>query len=113
TMESVLPGPQVDALAALAATPIAERFYLAGGTALALQLGHRVSVDLDFFRADSFDPHAEIASLKSPGLTVTRTEEGTAHVVYRGVRVSLLGFPYPLLRPLVSSPPPIGDKIRL
>ena len=24
-------------------------FYLAGGTALALQLGHRVSEDLDFF----------------------------------------------------------------
>jgi len=24
-------------------------FYLAGGTALALQIGHRVSVDLDFF----------------------------------------------------------------
>ena len=24
-------------------------FYLAGGTALALQLGHRISVDLDFF----------------------------------------------------------------
>ena len=24
-------------------------FYLAGGTALALQIGHRVSVDFDFF----------------------------------------------------------------
>lgn len=28
---------------------IAKRFYLAGGTSLALQLGHRLSVDLDFF----------------------------------------------------------------
>lgn len=27
----------------------AERFYLAGGTALALRLGHRRSYDLDFF----------------------------------------------------------------
>ncbi len=26
-----------------------QRFYLAGGTALALQIGHRRSVDLDFF----------------------------------------------------------------
>ncbi|MEA3307998.1 MAG: nucleotidyl transferase AbiEii/AbiGii toxin family protein [Chloroflexota bacterium] len=26
-----------------------ERFYLAGGTALALRLGHRRSIDLDFF----------------------------------------------------------------
>ena len=30
-----------------------EGFYLVGGTALALQIGHRISVDLDFF---SFDP---------------------------------------------------------
>jgi predicted nucleotidyltransferase component of viral defense system len=29
--------------------PFANRFYLAGGTALALQLGHRISIDLDFF----------------------------------------------------------------
>ncbi len=30
-------------------------FYLAGGTALALQLGHRVSEDLDFFIDKAFD----------------------------------------------------------
>ncbi len=29
--------------------------YLAGGTALALQLGHRISVDLDFFTPEEFD----------------------------------------------------------
>ncbi|MBN1314090.1 MAG: nucleotidyl transferase AbiEii/AbiGii toxin family protein [Anaerolineales bacterium] len=29
--------------------PLFERFYLAGGTALALRLGHRCSVDLDLF----------------------------------------------------------------
>ena len=29
-------------------------FYLAGGTGLALQLGHRVSEDLDFFKAQMF-----------------------------------------------------------
>ncbi|MGD9100908.1 MAG: nucleotidyl transferase AbiEii/AbiGii toxin family protein, partial [Anaerolineae bacterium] len=31
--------------------PFMRRFYLAGGTAATLQLGHRVSVDLDFFSA--------------------------------------------------------------
>ena len=30
-------------------TEIGSRFYLAFGTALSLQLGHRLSVDLDFF----------------------------------------------------------------
>ncbi len=31
-------------------------FYLAGGTALALQIGHRISVDLDFFTQSDFSP---------------------------------------------------------
>jgi len=30
-------------------------FYLAGGTGLALQLGHRISVDFDFFTDQHFD----------------------------------------------------------
>ena len=30
-------------------------FYLAGGTGLALQLGHRISEDLDLFSEESFD----------------------------------------------------------
>lgn len=30
-------------------------YYLGGGTALALQLGHRISEDLDFFVAEEFD----------------------------------------------------------
>lgn len=30
-------------------------FYLAGGTALALQLGHRTSVDFDFYTQSNFD----------------------------------------------------------
>lgn len=31
------------------------RFYLAGETALALQIGHRDSVDFDFFSKNDFD----------------------------------------------------------
>ena len=30
-------------------------FHLVGGTALALQIGHRHSIDLDFFCQDAFD----------------------------------------------------------
>jgi hypothetical protein len=39
------------ALQTLASSTLRPRFYLAGGTALALQLGHRRSVDLDLFSA--------------------------------------------------------------
>ncbi len=42
--------PQMrEVLGALGQASFSHRFYLAGGTALALFLGHRRSVDLDFF----------------------------------------------------------------
>src|SRR5450432_1397770 len=39
----------------LSTLPELQSFYLVGGTALALQLGHRKSEDLDFFTNGSFD----------------------------------------------------------
>jgi hypothetical protein len=41
----------------------AQGFYLAGGTGLALQFGHRVSEDLDFFTEKSFEPETVIRLL--------------------------------------------------
>ena len=41
------------ALEAVKALPMLSDFYLAGGTALALQIGHRVSHDLDFFSSNN------------------------------------------------------------
>ena len=35
--------------------PFLEEFNLVGGTALSLQLGHRISVDLDLFNVEPFD----------------------------------------------------------
>ena len=40
-----------------------DRFYLAGGTALALHLGHRDSEDFDFFSPDDFDDQFLIGEL--------------------------------------------------
>lgn len=40
-------------------------FYLAGGTGLALQLGHRKSFDLDFFSEKHFDPRKVFSKLVS------------------------------------------------
>ena len=47
--ESVLPQDAQTALAVLGKSSIVQDGYLAGGTALALQMGHRQSVDFDFF----------------------------------------------------------------
>lgn len=45
----VLPPRQSEALVALAGVSEIGRFYLAGGTAIALRLGHRETLDFDFF----------------------------------------------------------------
>ena len=50
----VLPKKTRQSLAVLGESRILQDAYLAGGTALALQLGHRVSVDLDFFTQKKF-----------------------------------------------------------
>ena len=44
--------------------PIFEKAYLAGGTALALQIGHRISVDLDFFTQEEFDENSLASNLQ-------------------------------------------------
>jgi hypothetical protein len=50
----ILPESQRELWPELDAAP--SDFVLYGGTALALQLGHRVSEDFDFFSSSSFDP---------------------------------------------------------
>ncbi len=51
-------------LKSLMAYPLLEPFYLVGGTALALQLGHRFSIDLDLFTHLPFDKQQLFDGLK-------------------------------------------------
>ncbi len=43
---------------------IPDGFVLHGGTAIALRLGHRQSVDFDFFSAERFDPDVLLSELR-------------------------------------------------
>ena len=45
----------LELLKRLQAEPLLSSFNLVGGTALALRIGHRKSVDLDLFTCDEFD----------------------------------------------------------
>jgi hypothetical protein len=75
-----------------------ERTYLAGGTGLALRFGHRKSVDLDFFLRESFDEERWLQRLgELPGVSDLRRAPQTLHLVIQGVKVSFLGYAYPLL----------------
>lgn len=80
-------------------------YYLAGGTALALMEGHRVSVDLDIF-ADRIGDAEEVLGLLRghvPKLSVTSVSAGTLYAEVLGVQVSVIEYGYPLLGPTVSS----------
>jgi hypothetical protein len=89
--------------------PVAEArgFHLAGGTAVALHLGHRRSVDLDFFTEEAFDVPLELAETlrrQDKSFASESVAPGTLHGTAEGVRVSFLEYRYPLLRPPVPWP---------
>ena len=80
-----------------------KKFYLAGGTALAVQIGHRLSVDLDFFSSDEFFVKKIRNALRIIGtLDIRLEDEDSLGVMIHGVKMSFLRYPYPLLFPLVQ-----------
>ncbi len=98
--EDALTEAQRAAAASAASVATKESYYLAGGAALALQLGHRRSVDLDWFRKRKMgDPLKLARALVSSGvdLQVTMNVEGTLYGVAGGVKMSFLEYPYKLL----------------
>jgi len=91
------------ALGFLGKTGVARRFYLAGGTALALRLGHRVSRDLDLFsRTDKLALGERGRVLSELGrarrFALDEEKEGTIHGRLGGTHLSLFHYPYPLVR---------------
>jgi predicted nucleotidyltransferase component of viral defense system len=82
----------------LAESPWISDFYLAGGTALAMRLGHRVSVDLDFFSEKAFNEAALIDKLVSIGdLRIFQKAPRSVTGSIDEVKVSFLGYEYPIL----------------
>ncbi len=83
-----------------------QRYYLAGGTGLALHLGHRISVDLDFFSpaADSVGPDERAimqTAFDHPSLLVTYDKDMTFVATWQGVGISFFRL---ALYPLVQEP---------
>lgn len=94
-----LPPGLRDLLAKLNKTVRKHGYVLAGGTGLALHLGHRVSVDLDFFTSKAFSTEMVFRELKRLGLTpkVLEESEGSLTVLVNGMKVSMFRYPYPFL----------------
>lgn len=100
--------PTFEVFQALTALPIPSHFYLAGGTGLALQIGHRISYDLDFFTAETVLGPAGRSVLQSqlavlPDVTIRHEADGQLYALIQGVEVSFLYQHHPLLFPLHSA----------
>ncbi|HEY5751337.1 MAG TPA: nucleotidyl transferase AbiEii/AbiGii toxin family protein [Chryseolinea sp.] len=76
--------------------PRLDEFVLVGGTALSLQIGHRVSLDIDLFNIKPFDASAIAACLRS--------NYGAEHIVIlengvfcfvEDIKVDVLSHQYP------------------
>jgi len=77
---------------------VLKNFYLAGGTGAALQLKHRVSLDLDFFTNKDIDTKTLIQKIKTQGkFSIERETENTLIGIFNCSRVSFLRYDYPLL----------------
>jgi hypothetical protein len=83
---------------ALVAGGWVEPWTLAGGTGLALHLGHRHSEDLGFFREEPFEPDRLAGELSTIGsLSIQSRSDDTLHLVLQGLRISFLRTQAPLL----------------
>lgn len=71
------------------------KWYLAGGTALALQVGHRTSVDLDFFTPQKDFSAGKLIGHFSDELWVTHIiREGTIYGQLHEAKVSFIAYPF-------------------
>jgi hypothetical protein len=96
--EEVLPGTTRRYLALLAEKGLSTPFYLGGGTAVALHLGHRLSIDLDFYCPEHFD--VAVLDARLHDFEVYRRErlsEDTLLGALEDLRISFFWYRYQLM----------------
>lgn len=93
--ENVLTSEQTELAERL--LPHCNRFYIVGGTALALLIGHRRSLDFDLASREPLKPFDIERSLMAKGFAIERVMTATADefsVFIEGIRVTFLFFPF-------------------
>jgi len=80
-------------------------YYLAGGTALALQIGHRISIDFDFFSAKEI-PSGLIKKVRRvfKGFEVKTILDHSEQlsVVVKGIKLDFVRYKFPLVLGLIE-----------
>ena len=107
--QTVYPGT-LELLRNLMNFPFLEDFYLVGGTSLSLQLGHRISVDLDLFSNSEFDTQELIQKLENK-ISIDKIigeSKNSLSVVIDNIEVDIIRHNYPLIEAIKTI-----DGIRL
>lgn len=84
----------------LQADAVFEKFTLVGGTALSLQIGHRMSMDIDFFSKEEFDPQELLEHLEQQyDFREQYRHKNTLKGIVNGISVDLLRHNYDYVVP--------------
>ena len=99
---TVEPGT-LELLKKLSSEPALAHNFLVGGTSLALQIGHRQSVDLDLFTHFPFDAVQLLEYLQQRYQVQPLTVNNTIFItVIEGIKVDVVHFRYPFAFPLIE-----------
>ena len=90
----------------IASQRFAQKYYFSGGTALALQIKHRRSLDLDFFTAKNIDVEELVAWLgyhyseKDYEIVFRKADQVDIRIL--GVKISFIHYPFPVINSLLD-----------
>ena len=73
-----------------------KEYYLVGGTAIALQIGHRESIDFDMFKLGNVSKNKIIKRIEAFGLTykLIFANAESFHIMIAGVKITFFQFPF-------------------
>ena len=94
----------LELLKSFQADPMLNQFHLAGGTGLALHLGHKLSVDLDMFSVQTFDNELYMEFLENKyKFSIDFSAQNTLKGSIGNVKIDFIAHQYTLLMPVVEA----------
>ncbi|MBQ9469712.1 MAG: nucleotidyl transferase AbiEii/AbiGii toxin family protein [Bacteroidales bacterium] len=73
-------------------------YYLVGGTAISLYIGHRRSIDFDLFKASAINHKRNLDKIATTPFkrTITYSASDQMHLIINGVKLTFLHYPFPV-----------------
>ncbi len=88
----ILSKEQIDLLPIL--SQFKREYYLVGGTAIALHIGHRESIDFDLFKEKDIRKKDVYTKLKNLDYKVSFADYNQINMLSKGVKITFFSFPY-------------------